>query len=355
MRLQAPNPSPRKAPHSSPALPSPVLTRLRKRGWLCWTGVGLTCLLAACWMTQWRVFAPSWVHRMFPPGWAARCRIGGGSILIWWEWTDPVEFERLMNYGWGLAFDPRWERNSANKTVWLPRANLGVKGSEVELPFWCLGVPAAVASLCMVRRLGRRSTAWAPHARRIAATTAGFATAAIILSVSPGDRSNLPPLITIADRTWAFVVHDEGLGLVGESTSNAPGLPRARSLKLALVRPRSFSYGQFILRDFRWTVESAGPSWAFVGRLLPENSLCAGLSWEVLVVLIGLPTLIGCWRSRTVFRPDSACLACGYDLTGQPTPGCPECGAGRAHSSPVADGGAGRGSGGVSRPEGAVE
>lgn len=53
---------------------------------------------------------------------------------------------------------------------------------------------------------------------------------------------------------------------------------------------------------FRWTV----PSW-------------------VPLVLIGLPTVWGFARSRSV--PAGACSKCGYDLTGNVSGACPECGA----------------------------
>ena len=65
-------------------------------------------------------------------------------------------------------------------------------------------------------------------------------------------------------------------------------------------------------------------SWPLgMGDLPPETRYVHVPLW-VFLALFGVPTCVAWWKSRRY--PPGGCQACGYDLTGNVSGTCPECG-----------------------------
>lgn len=117
----------------------------------------------------------------------------------------------------------------------------------------------------------------------------------------------------------------------------------------AYIRPSrqwsiSLSHGRIGFGDYRgnnpaWTCVRCYPSWRTIGAKLPRTEfahhfLGFGMPWRLggrlvipvwlLVVAVGFPTAVLWWRDR---RPKAGfCKVCEYDLTGNVSGTCPECG-----------------------------
>ena len=81
-----------------------------------------------------------------------------------------------------------------------------------------------------------------------------------------------------------------------------------------------------------WKVYAAKMPWTefanrWLGFGLPVKMITGQLLIPVwlLVVAVGFPTAILCWRDRRRPKSDS-CKVCGYNLTGNVSGTCPECG-----------------------------
>lgn len=64
--------------------------------------------------------------------------------------------------------------------------------------------------------------------------------------------------------------------------------------------------------------------WPYVTRI-PSGRVCwVGVPLWMILLLIALPAALLCWLDRRI--PPHCCRGCGYDLTGNTSGTCPECG-----------------------------
>jgi len=81
--------------------------------------------------------------------------------------------------------------------------------------------------------------------------------------------------------------------------------------------------------DFRWDIEwniSSGPLflWFEYQPGTPTTASCFIIPLWLPLAMIGFPTILA-WRRERPLPPDH-CQKCGYDLTGNVSGVCPECG-----------------------------
>lgn len=112
---------------------------------------------------------------------------------------------------------------------------------------------------------------------------------------------------------------------------------RGASEEEAAAAPPTPSIGESIRGAIKlpWRLPGS-PPWAPAGIILPveprpgllANTILYGALWFVILLI---PRAI----RRRIRRARGRCPKCGYSLTGQSAPGCPECGAGREALAPA--------------------
>jgi hypothetical protein len=118
--------------------------------------------------------------------------------------------------------------------------------------------------------------------------------------------------------TWAVTLAVGSLGVTWGTTSSSWGNPIVEFYSQGI---------RFVPRY--WTGQRAIDAWARYG-LLPKSDGVTARGGTITVplwipfLLIGLPTGWLWWRDRR--RVPAGCCACGYDLTGNVSGICPECG-----------------------------
>lgn len=114
-----------------------------------------------------------------------------------------------------------------------------------------------------------------------------------------------------------------GLGMIWRSA--AAGAPINPPVSLDHFNARRHYNEMRILKDLN--LAGSALEWAFQGRVGPGGAQVFVPLWAPLLA-VALPTLYACCRCRRF--PPGHCRKCGYDLTGNTTGICPECGTGGA-------------------------
>lgn len=279
-----------------------MFKRVRPRAWWVKGLIAAAMVVAALWVMGDREFD---LPRIFGPVVKVVCRVETGAVGVYW--FDP---SRLCE---AFSGDPlRETRGSFGSARWWPEVRGNAVCRLVMVPVWALVLPVVVAwgVWLLRRRIGDRQAA----ARLAMGYVARLAVLTAVVAAVPWDGA-------------AGVVKVRGLTVVGLNVDGVVGWAWMRSEELA----ESLKFAaEGVVTDgkhWRWWgvggTDTSSPFMTFrvVGM---RTGLWAGV--------LGVPAAILAWRTRRTVDGGNHCERCGYDLSGQASGGCPECGRGRGAS-----------------------
>lgn len=278
------------------------VARVKPRPWWCWIGIAVSSAAFAMIVTTERTVSLDrligWkggqVMAVFREGrfgvtWYGNYRGSGWPPLPWWAFDESRLWIRVVTSR---------ENGGVMAPIWM-----------VCAPFIVIGGAAWLRDRAPVRRgWWIRRRLW----------QAGVFASVCALAPSLPKHSDLT-LWTTSNGELHLIRTEAIWGVLWRSASSNPPGPGVALVQLeaAMARWPGFTYHPGILGAMVRNIE--GDSTAY---LWPA-------AW---LILTAAPTAWLCWRTRARWVPETRCVSCGYDLAGQTSPGCPECGHGRSQA-----------------------
>lgn len=299
--------------------------RVRRRGWLCWVGIGACAAIAAlCCLTprtHWFTFADSGRGG----DWTVEAQTQSGRLVLSYRFRPAVVVSSLFFTPIKLhREDERFEN-----PLTMPDMSFEDRRGHLGVPIWLLAMGVAVLGL--IPMMPRRKRTGFHRARTVGGGIAVLSLTIAGISPFMDGLWGMHRLVRVGSSIYGWGSNSSGLSLwrADEASPIEDEGTRVRwyrQIPLEILADRAAS----VWRPLTW--RRAGIPGAFLAELRTLGGFCvfngAFVSWWMAGVVVGVPTLAACWRSRRV-AARTACSECGYDLSRLRSAGCPECGAGR--------------------------
>ena len=305
------------------------IKRIRLRGWTCWAGAAATFVLLSL-MANGTHRIELWPIGSQQPA-SIELRLGEGCVGGVWTTARSLSLTPGMNIFPGASIGSNsWDSapQSPRGSRWLPDFEFASTSSRIYLPFWFLSAPLLGVSWLLNRRIVHGGRVWFAAARGFAWITALAITSTIIAAI-PRAWTDTIRLFSGPIRTGGIISTHGFLGLVIFEHRSWHSLMPFDPGKLAISETLSWpqttnvsTYGLPIQRRVWW-------GGLTIDRLGNESGRIWLVRAWIPLVIVSVPSITCCWRTRRIAVTESACTRCGYDLVGQTVAGCPECGLGR--------------------------
>lgn len=292
--------------------------RAKRRGVVVWIGMGVTMVLVALWVASPRVIETT-RDPVTDEQWLFGVHHGGVAVLRVNEAPRGFSLNQGAHNWWSRADGRWWPEFHRAPGQWNGWGSWGG-----IIPLWMVATPVVVVGAIAARAGGVRWWRW----KRAAGKVAVFAGLVAIVGPFAHDGVQTPPVSWSSGHLSVVMKH----GWFGVVVMSPTGYPKAEAL-------RAMGTLRYVREASRWSQTWQSNSDTFPSGLFMVPGVCAGrVRGDVsvfaavvepwfMVAVVGVPTLIGAWRSRTL-GPKGVCGRCGYDVRGIAAGRCPECGSG---------------------------